>query len=237
MKRKDKESFNLCVTTMTIFIVHLMLGGMASAGQGVLWQPLKVSHSRLSSGSRQSGSHDLPATSSTWSSNTTCSLSCHQVEWCNVWCPDPSSATSCLFFDMFVVPGYQETNIVDALHCYTRNLKDYAVGATIEGASVNSDFPLRVKENLIDGIYDFGVMDECYLSSDYSDPFFKLDLGSEKPIKHIKMLLQPNTSMTSKFEWDQWMFQLMTLAFINCSGISQVLHLKVKRLCSVVIIQ
>lgn len=98
---------------------------------------------------------------------------------------------------MYVVPGYQETDLTDALDCYTRTPKDYAVGATIEGEDAVPNYPERNKENLVDGIYDFGSFRQCYLFYGQYNPWFKIDLGSVKPIRRIVMLLYPIGALTA----------------------------------------
>ena len=59
---------------------------------------------------------------------------------------------------------------MDAVVCFNRNPKDYAVGAIIEGQNAYKDNLLRVKENLVDGIYASKDKDHCYLSEDLYNP-------------------------------------------------------------------
>lgn len=172
----------------------------APASKGFLWTKFKISEARLQSAAVQSGHNELSIDRNlSW--NIACALSCLKVGWCNVICPDAlSTPTSCHHFRLYVSPEYQETNMGDALDCYTRNFKNYAVGATIYGdAPQNAG---RVKEHLIDGIYDFGDINRCYMSSDYHNGWVKLDLGSEKNIWRVMFVLQPNSYASNFYDVD-----------------------------------
>ena len=50
--------------------------------------------------------------------NLRCSSTCGRMEWCQLWCRGTSPG-HCILSDMFVMPGYVEPNMADALTCYT----------------------------------------------------------------------------------------------------------------------
>ncbi|KAK7060100.1 hypothetical protein SK128_012631, partial [Halocaridina rubra] len=159
-----------------------------SPENGVLWRSIRISHTRLIKFAREASSMNLsPNISPRWV-DYICSQQCLHISWCNVWCHDPSS-TSCNFFDMYVAVGYQET-ASDGVLCFSWKSKDYAVGALIEGEDPQASATMKVKENLIDGIYDRQAQ-QCYYSSDNFNPWFRLDLGSVIPVRRIMMVLQP----------------------------------------------
>lgn len=121
-----------------------------------------------------------------------CSNNCTMHDWCNLWCNDPSSAF-CIFSNMFVMPTYLE-NSTDILNCYTRRPLDYAATATITAGLQNRADALKVKENMIDGIYNLH-MDDCFYSANKSsDRWFVLDLGKAVVINHIMLVIQPNVN-------------------------------------------
>lgn len=116
------------------------------AGSLSLFRKVKVSRARMLT-SRQLAA---AATSHGPYHRARCANQCSLLAWCDVWCADASSE-QCLFSDMMVVAGYSESNIADALACYTRRHKDLAVTAIIQGTANSKN---KVKENLVDGIYD-----------------------------------------------------------------------------------
>lgn len=123
----------------------------------------------------------------------TCSAACGLEPWCDLWCYDASSS-QCFLSDMIVMPGYAEGNAsADALTCYTRRHRDFATGAAIAATTSTFKKPLRVKENLVDGIYDLQTIDECFrTSTQETNHWFVLDFGRPVRFRVVKLFTQPS---------------------------------------------
>ncbi|KAK3860871.1 hypothetical protein Pcinc_033106 [Petrolisthes cinctipes] len=120
-----------------------------------------------------------------------CSNKCTHLNWCQLWCAYPSNTpTHCLVSNIFVMPNYQETNMADALTCHTTRPTDLATNAIITAGTQHSWFPLRVKENLIDGFYNYEI-DYCITTKpSNSDRWFTLDFGQPKCFQHVILYVQ-----------------------------------------------
>lgn len=124
-----------------------------------------------------------------------CSSLCISQLWCDLWCQNTPTA-HCFISDMIVMPDYNETDMNDALMCYTRRPKDLATGASIQASSIHASFPLRVEGNLVDGIYDRQTMDQCFLTSTLeTNHWFVLDLKQNVRFRIIKLTAQPKGSL------------------------------------------
>ncbi|XP_064081862.1 uncharacterized protein LOC135198220 [Macrobrachium nipponense] len=177
-----------CLIVSVIDLV-LLIPEFVSGGDSASYRLLRISQARLNSGSLKTSSRRVPPSRYNY---LLCSRSCSEMEWCNLWCKDPSSDEICLFYDMYVVAQYKETELADALACYLQKRPDFVVGSIVIGPPPRAAFPTRVKENLIDGIYT-RTIGECYVPNEYSNPFFKIDFGSVKPVQKVTMVLQPNS--------------------------------------------
>ncbi|XP_068232250.1 uncharacterized protein [Palaemon carinicauda] len=189
-----------CSSTMKGLLLKLicpavLLGTLAT--DFAHYKLLMVSNSTVFRGAKQFESKAINEGESARFSRLVCSTMCLQMVWCNLWCADKLDKTTCHFFEMYVVAGYQETNMNDALKCYTRKVIDYAIGAAITGAPAIDIMSMKVIDPLVDGIYT-RKGSECYFSGDESDPFVILDIGSVKPIRRILIVLQPN-KMADRF--------------------------------------
>lgn len=154
------------------------------AAQTALFRKVLVSETRLMT-SRRLESALLPLGTL---QTLQCSAKCGVQPWCDLWW---LSADQCFMSNMIVMPGYAETNMADALACYTRRHKDYATGAVIQGTVHNPLDPLRVIENLVDGIYDVNTRDMCYLSHEYStNHWILLDFGAPRTFRTVKLITQ-----------------------------------------------
>lgn len=151
-----------------------------------LFLRVRVSKARLIA-SRTTELGQLP---SGLSSPVRCSAACTVDPQCQIWCHEASSK-ECLVSDIIVTSAYVETDVTDALTCYTRRHKDFAAGASIEGSPSSPSYPLRVKENLVDGIFDQGHNGNCYRTeSSLYRPFFVLDFGAAVEIRLVKLFAQ-----------------------------------------------
>ncbi|KAK3860872.1 hypothetical protein Pcinc_033107 [Petrolisthes cinctipes] len=129
-----------------------------------------------------------------------CSNKCTHLNWCQLWCAYPSNTpTHCLVSNIFVMPNYQETNMADALTCHTTRPKDLATNAIITAGTQHPSFPLRVKENLIDGIYTYNRDDCFHTDSSNSDRWFTLDFGQPKCFQHVILYAQDGSEANIRF--------------------------------------
>lgn len=121
-----------------------------------------------------------------------CSVICGWRSWCDLWCRDASSDV-CFFSNIIVTPGYSaEVPTADAMACFTRRPKDLATGAAIDASPHFAARVLRVKENLIDGIYDLQTVDMCYMTLTGEDlPWFVIDFGKPVSVRLVKFFTQP----------------------------------------------
>ncbi|KAK7076990.1 hypothetical protein SK128_016000 [Halocaridina rubra] len=198
LTRTSTEKFKMNIRSVVpgaIFSYFLLLLLEPSyAGQGIIWKPMTISLSRLQFGARFSSIITVPA------EGMNCAYFCHQTEWCNIWCPDLATGNACFVFDMYVVPGYVELNLGDAQICYTNTPIDFAVGSSIEGADPYPTMLPRVKENLVDGIFDYQVDSQCYISEKFNNPWFRVDLGTARPIRQVIMVLQSNIKARQMYD-------------------------------------
>ncbi|XP_068228087.1 uncharacterized protein [Palaemon carinicauda] len=189
-------------TILAAVTLSYFMTGITFCMDLTVWRSVKISHSRLITGAVQNGSTGVNVVAPSRTFATACSIECQQMGWCNLWCPDRASNRTCLFFDMYVVYGYNETNLSDALDCYTRRPRDFAVGAIVEGKPADRKSPKRVITHMIDGFYQFGNLDDCYRSSDFYYPWFKLDLKHIRAIRRILFVLQPNSSAKDLYDFE-----------------------------------
>ncbi|XP_042874683.1 uncharacterized protein LOC122254892 [Penaeus japonicus] len=119
-----------------------------------------------------------------------CASVCNLDPECQLWCHE-SLNRECLLSDMFVMPTYVETNMADALTCYTKRHKDLATGAYAEGSALSIDFPRRTVENLADGIYDRQNMLQCFMTGNsVYQPWFLLDFGEPVAFRVVTFFAQ-----------------------------------------------
>lgn len=155
------------------------------AAQSALFRKVLVSETRLMT-SRRLESALLPLGTL---QTLQCSAKCGVQPWCDLWW---LSADQCFMSNMIVMPGYAETNMADALACFTRRHKDYATGALIQGTVHSTSKPTRVLENLVDGMYDRFSLDMCYINNNSQDyPWFVLDFGTPRTFHLVKLFSQP----------------------------------------------
>ncbi|KAK3892170.1 hypothetical protein Pcinc_003981 [Petrolisthes cinctipes] len=129
-----------------------------------------------------------------------CSNKCSLLDWCQLWCAYPSNTpTHCLVSNIIVMPTYQETNMADVLTCHTTRPKDLATNAIITAGTQHMSYQLRVKENLVDGLYNYDV-DHCTSTmSNKNDRWFTLDFGQPKCFQHVILHAQGNNFATERF--------------------------------------
>lgn len=88
-----------------------------------------------------------------------------------------------LISDMMVMPDYNDTDMADTLICYSCRPNDFS---NIKGTPVNVHYPLRVKDNLEDGICGRPTVD---LSLVFMLNIIGLDL---KHAGNLKVFALPN---------------------------------------------
>lgn len=121
-------------------------------------------------------------------SNVRCSSVCMLAPWCQVWCRG-SSSDECFLSNMIVMPAYVESNMADALACYTRRQRDLATYASIQGCPLMND--LKAASNLVDGIYDMKTLTTCHLMSYITNPWYLLDLGAARTFSLVRLYGMP----------------------------------------------
>lgn len=156
-----------------------------------LFRRVEVSRTKLA----RSQNTELGQLPSGLSGSVRCAAACTVDPRCQMWCQGASSE-ECLVSDMVVTSAYVEADLADATACYTRRLKDFVVGASIEGSPVHPNSPLRVKENLIDGIFNQDNNDNCYRTdNNLNRPWFVLDFGTAVTFRFVKLFAQANGSL------------------------------------------
>lgn len=124
-----------------------------------------------------------------------CSKGCEEDSRCLLWCHDASNST-CFMSNLIVMPNYEETNMSDAIPCFTRQQKDLATGAAIDGSPENPNLIERAKTNLVDGFYD-KTLPQCYITKSLVKPWFMLDFGTSVSLYLVKLRVQ-ETGMIAK---------------------------------------
>lgn len=126
-----------------------------------------------------------------------CSKHCEDESKCLLWCHDASDST-CFVSNLIVMPKYAETNLSDAIPCFTRQQKDLATGAAIDSSPGNPNLIERAKTNLVDGFYD-KTLDQCFITKSLVKPWFMLDFGAPVTLRIVKLSVQ-TTGMIEKLE-------------------------------------
>ncbi|KAK3879270.1 hypothetical protein Pcinc_016143 [Petrolisthes cinctipes] len=129
-----------------------------------------------------------------------CSNKCTLLDWCQLWCAYPSNTlTHCLVSNITVMPTYQEINMADVLTCHTTRPKDLATNANITAGAQDILLPLRVRENLLDGFYDYHKNNCFTTESSNSDRWFTLDFGQPKCFQNVILHAQNNIYASTRF--------------------------------------
>lgn len=153
-----------------------------------LWRRTTVSLSRLYKSTREEG-FALPQ-NLVVSPHIVCAIKCNALAWCKAWCLDPS-IPQCIFSDIVLLEGYVETDLADALSCYTNRKSDLALGATVTGSpDIDS---IKVKTNLADGIYPYHIS-ECFVAPKALNSWLVFDVGSVKPIRRVTMIMESDNN-------------------------------------------
>lgn len=183
----------ICVN---FILVMLMLAASSANFDTQMWRRTIVSLARLYK-SKQEVLYALPQ-ALTVSPYTACVPRCKQLAWCKVWCLDASLA-QCIFSDITLLEGYVETNLADAVSCYTTRKPDLATGATVTGSpDVDS---LKVKTNLADGIYPIDIS-ECFVAPRALNSWLVFDLGSVKTIRRVTMVMESNNNALDQANYE-----------------------------------
>lgn len=167
-------SGRLCVSA--ILTLLLISTSNSAEDMGNLWHRVTVSLRRLQKVPRQEAfRHGLLLLP-----QMACPPYCSGLGWCRLWCLSPDSF-SCLLFEATVSTSYVETNLADALQCYTATK-----GGLMGGATVTSSPAIGVRKatNLVDGLY-LGNELECFRSEKDENPWLLFDLGSVKTIRRV----------------------------------------------------
>ncbi|XP_063877330.1 uncharacterized protein LOC135109695 [Scylla paramamosain] len=121
------------------------------------------------------------------SSLVLCGAECTRVKWCQLWClVQPGE---CLLTSLVVSGSYQPLELNDIRLCYTSRRPDFAVGSSIFSSQRYDD--TRPKENLVDGIYNWNVMQSSIIVSDNATAWFLVDLGVPRRVSKVLLIAQP----------------------------------------------
>lgn len=181
----------------SIAVLVLITIGVSARNNACMWNRVYVSSLLLPSGLHLEH-RDLPYFR-TMSWSVVCSSTCCRIQWCNLWCRDPA-LNICLLSDLIVMPSYKEPNMADALLCFTSRHRDYVTGASIAAGESLKEDQTRTKENLVDGIYGY-ALSSCFASEYYTNPWFVVDLGSVRPIRFVKVIMQNNEYSIKHYDY------------------------------------
>ena len=122
---------------------------------------------------------------------------CTSLEWCEALC-FLSSGTAVLT-DLYVSGGVTDTMAGNKALCFTkRPIVLYPKsGVSITASKTEILLPLRVIENIEDGVYGF-QMDECYCTMEFH-PFILIELSESRNITQIALRGQPIGQTHNKF--------------------------------------
>ena len=122
---------------------------------------------------------------------------CASLEWCEVVC-FVSSGTAVLT-NLYVSAGATDTMAGKMALCFTkRPISLYTkIGVSITASKTHSQFPLRVIENIGDGVYGFQT-NECYCTQEYH-PHILIELSAPRNITQIALRCQPDGYTADKF--------------------------------------
>ena len=122
---------------------------------------------------------------------------CTSLEWCEALC-FLSSGTAVLT-DLYVSGGVTDTMAGNKALCFTkRPIVLYPKsGVSITASATQNQNPLRVIENIEDGVYGF-QMDECYYTKSYH-PYILIELSESRNITQIALRGQPIGNTGDKF--------------------------------------
>lgn len=124
-----------------------------------------------------------------------CGVICSPQNWCSLWCHD--GARGCLLTDLIVTGSDLEEDSPDAMVCFTLRAKEYASDASI--TSSYKAATSRLKENLIDGVYN-GRLAQChYLMENIQKPWVLFNLGGLVPVQSVLLVAQPNSQAPLNF--------------------------------------
>lgn len=129
------------------------------------------------------------------SSVTLCGAACMRHDWCHLWCR--AAPTHCLLTSLIVSGSYQPSPLHDALTCYTSRGPDMAFGAGITSSPPHDT--IRVKENLVDGVFR-GDVSNCavVVRDNSSNPWFLVDLGVDRLVSKVVLKAQPTDLAESR---------------------------------------
>ncbi|KAK4308306.1 hypothetical protein Pmani_019988 [Petrolisthes manimaculis] len=186
-------------TTTTLFLLTTTTTP-ASASNIQRWSQVLVSPSLLTAKSTvQSTADPLPpeAMASRDKKIKYCSITCHRLSWCRVWCTDDPTA-GCTFYDLIVMPAYQDPTPLTATECFTTRRFDFVTHATITSGQQNVWVPLGIKENIVDGIHSFGGDDNFVSTIDADAQWLVIDFGNTKKFTQVLMIAEasPNAAMS-----------------------------------------
>ena len=118
---------------------------------------------------------------------------CSSLEWCETLC-FLSSCTAVLT-DLYVSGGVTDTMAGNKALCFTkRPIVLYPKsGVSITASATEITLPIRVIENIEDGVYGF-QMDECYCTSEFH-PYILIELSESLNISQIALRTQAEANI------------------------------------------
>lgn len=129
------------------------------------------------------------------SSVTLCGAACMRHDWCTLWCR--AAPNHCLLTSLIVSGSFQPSQLHNVLTCYTSRGPEMAFGAGITSSPPID--AIRVKENLVDGVFRGDVRNCAVVERDNSsNPWFLVDLRIDRFVSKVVLKAQPTDLAESR---------------------------------------
>lgn len=195
---KCVQSLQWCCNRLVVVAVLLLLPSSTVQGSELrLWRPVVVSLDKITAyNTSVTETHSI---SQGVSPKCYCSFRCAIKDWCKLWCVD-SSNTNCIISNIIIMPTYIEQVPTNTIQCHTNRPKDFATNAVITAGKQDSSKHLRVKENLVDGIYGYYKEESFLTKTDWVNRWFNLHFGKPVKFQHVIVHVERNSHAADTFK-------------------------------------
>ena len=124
---------------------------------------------------------------------------CMSLSWCEAVCYPPTGLA--VLTDMYISSGITDTMAGNKVVCYTKRsafLVYPSSGASLKATRTDDSMPIRVIENLEDGVYGLTGI-ECYYAKEKTNPYILVELPVSKTITRVSLRAQPSGAIDNKF--------------------------------------